>query len=79
MQDIGIDSDNEAIIQSTLTLASSLGKECIVEGVESAHQLAFLKAQGCSYFQGYLFSKAVPKEQVLELIERDWQPVFSQA
>lgn len=79
VQDIGIDSDNEAIIQSTLTLASSLGKECIAEGVESAHQLAFLKAQGCSYFQGYLFSKAVPKEQVLELIERDWHPVFSQA
>lgn len=79
VQDIGIDSDNEAIIQSTLTLASSLGKECIAEGVESAHQLAFLKAQGCSYFQGYLFSKAVPKEQVLELIEHDWHPVFSQA
>ncbi|WP_213611105.1 EAL domain-containing protein [Pseudoalteromonas sp.] len=77
VQGIGIDSDNEAIIQSTLTLASRLGKECIAEGVESAHQLAFLKAQGCNYFQGYLFSKAVPKEQVLKLIELDWQPVFS--
>ncbi|MBB1453700.1 EAL domain-containing protein [Pseudoalteromonas sp. SG43-5] len=77
VQDIGIDSDDEAIIQSTLALADSLGKECVAEGVESSHQLAFLKARGCKHFQGYLFSKPVPNTEVLALINRDWSDIFN--
>ena len=77
VQDIGIDSDDEAIIESTLTLAHSLGKECVAEGVESQQQLLFLTALGCKHFQGYLFSKPVPSEDVPALIVRDWQDIFS--
>ena len=76
VQDIGIDSDDEAIIESTLTLAHSLGKECVAEGVESLQQLLFLTALGCKHFQGYLFSKPVPREDVPALIVRDWQGIF---
>ena len=76
VQDIGIDSDDEAIIESTLTLAHSLGKECVAEGVESQQQLLFLTALGCKHFQGYLFSKPVPREDVPALIVRDWQDIF---
>jgi len=67
VQDIGVDSDDEAIIQSTLTLAHSLGKECVAEGIENKQQ--FLKQLGCKHFQGYLFSKPVPKEAVPALIQ----------
>ncbi|WP_024598902.1 EAL domain-containing protein [Pseudoalteromonas sp. TAE56] len=77
VQDIGIDSDDEAIIQSILALADSLGKECVAEGVESSHQLAFLKARGCMHFQGYLFSKPVPNNEVLPLINRNWSDIFN--
>ncbi|KAA1150306.1 EAL domain-containing protein [Pseudoalteromonas fuliginea] len=77
VQDIGIDSDDEAIIQSILALAHSLGKECVAEGVESSHQLAFLKERGCRHFQGYLFSKPVPNNEVLPLINRDWSDMFN--
>jgi len=78
VEDIGVDSDDEAIIQSTLALAHSLGKECVAEGVESLHQLSFLKARGCKHFQGYLFSKPVPNKEVLGLINRDWSDIFNQ-
>jgi predicted signal transduction protein with EAL and GGDEF domain len=79
VQDIGIDSDDEAIIESTLTLAHSLGKECVAEGVESKQQLTFLSALGCKHFQGYLFSKPVPSLDVPALITRDWQGTFSES
>jgi diguanylate cyclase (GGDEF)-like protein len=78
VQDIGVDSDDEAIIQSTLTLAHSLGKECVAEGIENKQQLQFLKQLGCKHFQGYLFSKPVPKEAVPALIKQDWGNIFNQ-
>ena len=79
VQDIGIDYGDEAIIQSTLTLAHSLGKECVAEGVESSHQLAFLKELGCKHFQGYLFSRPVPSQDVPFLVSRDWEDIFTQS
>jgi diguanylate cyclase (GGDEF)-like protein/PAS domain S-box-containing protein len=76
VQDIGIDLDNEAIIQSTVTLAKSLSKECVAEGVESTQQLLFLSSLGCEYFQGYLFSRPVAAESVEALLIRDWKQLF---
>ncbi|MEL0642614.1 EAL domain-containing protein, partial [Pseudoalteromonas aliena] len=54
------------------------GKECVAEGVESSHKLAFLKTRGCKKFQGYLFSKPVPNKEVFELINRDRSDIFNQ-
>jgi len=38
--------------------------------VEDAGQLAYLKANGCTEGQGYLFSKAVPADEIPALIKR---------
>ncbi|MGO2372219.1 MAG: EAL domain-containing protein [Pseudoalteromonas prydzensis] len=76
--DIGIDSDDEAIIQSTLALAKSLGKECVAEGVETKQQLAFLRNLGCNLFQGYLFSKPIPGDDVSALLHKDWQSLLNE-
>ncbi len=76
MHDIGVDKDDEAIINSTLTLAKSLGKECVAEGVENTTQLRFLHARGCEYLQGYLFSKAVPGDEVSPLLNAQWHAEF---
>ncbi|WP_404341045.1 EAL domain-containing protein [Pseudoalteromonas mariniglutinosa] len=77
VQDIGRDSDDEAIINSTLTLAKSLGKECVAEGVENKQQLRFLMALGCKYFQGYLFSQAVSSDAVAALLNKTWSEKFN--
>lgn len=75
--DIGVDKDDEAIIQSTLALAQSLGLECVAEGVENSAQVAFLADLGCTRYQGYLFSKPVPGDDVSPLLSMQWADIFS--
>jgi EAL domain-containing protein (putative c-di-GMP-specific phosphodiesterase class I) len=55
------------IVQATIGLAHNLGLTVTAEGVEDAESLALLEKMGCDIAQGYLFSKALPK---LELV--DW-------
>lgn len=55
------------IVGSMITLISSLGLEVIAEGVESAADLAFLRASGCSIGQGYFFSRPLPAEELAAL------------
>jgi len=76
VNDIGVDKGDEAIINSTLTLAKSLGKECVAEGVETIQQLRFLQAKDCEYFQGYLFSKPVPGDAIGPLLDKSWHQEF---
>ena len=53
VMDIGRDGQGEAILGSIITLARRLGKLVVAEGVETAGQLAYLRAQGCDLAQGY--------------------------
>src|SRR5262249_28152307 len=64
------DHDN-AIVKTISTLAHNLGMEVIAEGVETEEQHRQLKALGCEYGQGYLFSKPVNSDGALRLIEED--------
>ncbi|KZN63554.1 EAL domain-containing protein [Pseudoalteromonas luteoviolacea] len=76
ISDIGVDKDHETIIHSTLSLAHSLGKFCIAEGVESTEQLKFLRMLGCERFQGYLFSPPLPGDLISHQMENAWQEMF---
>jgi diguanylate cyclase (GGDEF)-like protein len=49
-----------AIVRSIIVMAHNLGLEVIAEGVETATQAAFLRAEKCEEFQGYLYSKPLP-------------------
>ncbi|MDK1287145.1 EAL domain-containing protein [Pseudoalteromonas umbrosa] len=74
--DIGNNKDHESIIHSTLSLAHSLGKDCIAQGVENIDQLKFLRMLGCERFQGYLFSPALPGDMITHLMVSSWQEMF---
>ena len=56
---IGSSSGDEAIIQTVMALADSLGFEVVAEGVETQEQANFLGKLGCHQFQGYLYGAAV--------------------
>jgi diguanylate cyclase (GGDEF)-like protein len=55
--DIGIDPNDDAIVETILAMSWRLGFSAIAEGVETEAQLNFLKARQCDSYQGYLFSK----------------------
>jgi EAL domain-containing protein (putative c-di-GMP-specific phosphodiesterase class I) len=40
------------------------------EGVETAEQLAFLKAEGCDEVQGYYLSRPLPAADVARLLDQ---------
>jgi diguanylate cyclase (GGDEF)-like protein len=47
------------VVRGVIGLARSLGLSVIAEGVESEGQLAMLRREGCSHYQGYLCAPAV--------------------
>ena len=61
--DLDIKSDNLALCEAIILMAHKLGLKVIAEGVESHKQCDLLKAAGCDFAQGYLFSKPVPAEE----------------
>jgi diguanylate cyclase (GGDEF)-like protein len=56
---MGGGDDNTEIVRTICTLAHNLGLEVIAEGIETEGQNEQLKALGCEYGQGYLFSRPV--------------------
>ena len=56
--------DDLAIVASVVNMASTLNLQCIAEGVETEEQAEQLRRLGCSTAQGYLWSPAVPLEEV---------------
>ncbi|TRZ36961.1 EAL domain-containing protein [Niallia circulans] len=64
VQNLGTETNN-AIVHTIITLANNLNLKLVAEGVEHQEQLQLLQEMGCSYIQGYLFSKPILKEDVL--------------
>ena len=65
---IGLDTESLEIIRTIVALAHNLGMDVIAEGVETAQQLAQLKALDCEYAQGYYFGKPTDRETAWSLI-----------
>ncbi|EJC83403.1 PAS domain S-box/diguanylate cyclase (GGDEF) domain-containing protein [Rhizobium leguminosarum bv. trifolii WSM2297] len=61
------DRRNEELVKAILSIARCLGQNVVAEGVETAEQAAFLAANGCGSAQGFLYSKAVPKADIIAL------------
>ncbi len=54
------------LVAATIAFAQHLGKQLVIEGVETAEQLDWLVGLGCDQMQGYLFSEAKELDAVLE-------------
>ena len=68
----GIDTSGEShqLVSAIVTMALTLGLRIVAEGIETAEQLALLRAMGCQLGQGYLFSRAVPIGEAETLLEQ---------
>ena len=59
------DDRAKTIVRSICEMAHSLHIRTVAEGVETKEHYDFLKDVGCTYAQGYLFSKPVPEDVIL--------------
>ena len=60
VQDMIANPQARAIIRSVIGLGRGLGVPVVAEGVETAEQLAALRAEGCDQVQGYLIARPNP-------------------
>jgi len=61
------DEKNKLILKHTVAMLKELGMEIIIEGVETAEQVAVLAELGCDTVQGFFFGKPEPEEHFYEL------------
>ncbi len=58
----------ECIMSAVVHMAGWLNIPVIMEGVETAQQIDFLKSIGCGYVQGYYYAKPMPVAEYEKLI-----------
>jgi diguanylate cyclase (GGDEF)-like protein len=68
VRQIGIAGGDAPIVTALIGMARSLGLRVVAEGVETAEELAFLRADQCDEAQGYYFSRPVPADQFARLL-----------
>lgn len=59
--------DGEPIVEAILRLAESFDMSVVAEGVETPEHLAYVRSAGCGHVQGFLFSPAVPPDELVSL------------
>ena len=62
--------ENETIVRATLSMAHDLGLIVVAEGVETEGQRDFLRAHGCHAFQGWLYARAMPPDDLVIWLEQ---------
>ena len=72
-------TEDASIVNSIIQLAKSLGLKIVAEGVENQETVAQLSSLDCDIAQGYFYSKPVPPEQIIEVINNIETPLLRQA
>lgn len=78
VREIETNATDAAIVTSIIALARNLGLRVVAEGVESAAQLKFLRANGCDGMQGYYFSKPLSSEALEKKLSAPWSMQLDQ-
>ena len=70
VRDLAQNPDDAVIIRTIIQLGHNLRLEVIAEGTETLEQMDFLRREGCTAAQGYLFSRPVPADAIPALLQR---------
>jgi len=66
--------DMASIVSAVTTMAQQLGLRVVAEGIETEEQIGLLRALGCEFGQGYLFSRPVDAEDAASLLSAGLPP-----
>ena len=69
MQQYNKSDEARIILTELIKMAIGLGVETVCEGVEKTEQTEFLREIGCTKAQGYLYSKPIPFDEILKMVE----------
>lgn len=69
--EIRAEQGGASIVDAIVAMARGLHLDLIAEGVENRTQLKYLQAQGCEEVQGFIFSPAVPANDLIELLKKN--------
>jgi diguanylate cyclase (GGDEF)-like protein len=69
VRDLLVDEGSLAIVRAIAGLGVSFGMTTTAEGVETEEQMRCLNLEGCIEAQGYLYSKPVPADEIVGLLE----------
>lgn len=67
---MGARGEGTGMVRTIVDLAHDLGMEVVAEGIEDETQAALLRSMRCEAGQGFLFSKAVPRDAATNLLRR---------
>ena len=66
INDIESNDNSIALVKAIITMAHNLDVMVFAEGVETQKQYDLLKQLACDYIQGYIFSKAITKQEFMK-------------
>lgn len=67
---ISSEKHSESFIDTIVNMGHKISLIVVAEGVESLEQLEYLRKCMCDEFQGYLFSRPVPEDEVLQILNK---------
>ncbi len=76
VRDVLTDSGDASIVRAIVSMARTLELEVIAEGVETQAVRDFLISANCLRFQGYLYSRPIPFEDFLKLLEEERERII---
>jgi diguanylate cyclase (GGDEF)-like protein len=68
LREVPHSDDDAALVAAMVAMARTLKMRVLAEGVETKEQLEFLRRAGCDEIQGFYFSRPVPPEELLILL-----------
>ncbi len=71
VQQIGTSIENDAVINTVISLAKSLNLKTVAEGIETQKQFEFLKQAKVDIAQGFLFSKPISDNELEQILENN--------
>ena len=80
LREIDSDPATGGIVSAVVSMSHSLGLKVVAEGVDHEEQVPILKEMGCDQIQGFLYSPAVPPDEVVRYFARGEQaPIVCRA